>query len=61
MYVIIDRFEGEFAVVETPERNMYNIPRQLLPGCGEGDRILIKKSVDDNEEFETAVRDMFVD
>lgn len=29
--VIIDRFEGRFAVVETAEGKMLNIPKELLP------------------------------
>lgn len=28
---VIDRFEGNFAVCETPERKMVNVPRRLLP------------------------------
>jgi hypothetical protein len=34
---IIDRFEGEFAVVELPDRTMVNIPKILVPGAKEGD------------------------
>ena len=35
---IIDRFEGEYAVVELEDRQMKNIPRaQLPPQAAEGD------------------------
>ena len=40
MRVIVDRFEGELAVVELPDRTMLNMPRSLLPGeTKEGDVI----------------------
>jgi hypothetical protein len=35
MQCIIDRFEGEFAVVELPDRTMVNMPRILVPGAKE--------------------------
>jgi hypothetical protein len=41
MQVIIDRFEGDFAVVELPDRTMVNIPKILVPGAKEGDVINI--------------------
>lgn len=45
MQVIIDRFEGKFAVVELPDRTMANIPRILLPEAKEGDVINISIDV----------------
>jgi hypothetical protein len=43
MKVIIDRFEGDFAVVELEDRSMVNMPRQLLPdGAKEGDILAIE-------------------
>lgn len=47
MKIIIDRFEGDFAVVETDEKVMLNIPKSLVPGSREGDVISI---VIDEEE-----------
>ena len=41
MKVIIDRFEGEFAVVEMEDKTMVDMPRVLLPGAKEGDVIEI--------------------
>lgn len=44
---IIDRFEGDRAVVETEDKGMFNLPRCLLPaGSKEGDVINILISVD---------------
>ena len=47
MQVIIDRFEGDFAVVEIDEGNFTKMPRLLLPGAKEGDVVNI--IIDDNE------------
>lgn len=41
MQVIIDRFEGKFAVVETLSGETYNIPAALLQEAHEGDVIEI--------------------
>ncbi len=38
MRVIVDRFEGEFAVVELPDKTTVNMPAVLLPAnATEGD------------------------
>ncbi|MEA1962603.1 MAG: DUF3006 domain-containing protein [Bacillota bacterium] len=51
--IIIDRFEGEIAVVEY-EKGFYNMPRAWLPsGAKEGDVIVLKAAID---EVETAKR-----
>lgn len=41
MKIIIDRFEGDFAVVETEDKVMVNLPITLIPGAKEGDVISI--------------------
>lgn len=44
--LIIDRFEGDWAVIEDGARS-FNIPRRLVPaGASEGDVILIRVAVD---------------
>lgn len=44
---IIDRFEGEWAVIETDHRQTFNLPRTILPnGTKEGDVISISVSTD---------------
>lgn len=45
--VIIDRFEGDYAVVETEDKIMVNLPKLLIPGAKEGDVISI--SIDEEE------------
>lgn len=47
MKVIIDRFEGEYAVVEIEKGNFAHISKSLVPGSSEGDVIKIK--IDRNE------------
>lgn len=47
MKVIIDRFEGDYAVVETEDKIMVNLPKLLIPGAKEGDVISI--SIDEEE------------
>lgn len=52
MKVIIDRFEGSFAVVELPDKSVMNLPRKLLPQeAKEGDVISI-----DIDKYETERR-----
>lgn len=44
---IIDRFEGDWAIVETENRLTFNLPRSSLPpGLKEGDVINIQVSID---------------
>ena len=48
MKIIIDRFEGEYAVVELPNRRMVDLPLIIVPaGAREGDTLDI--SVDEDE------------
>lgn len=43
MKVVIDRFEGDYAVCEKEDRTMMNIERHRLPeNAGEGDVLLIE-------------------
>ena len=47
MKVIIDRFEGEYAIVELPDSTFVDVPRILFPEAKENDVIII--SIDNNE------------
>lgn len=42
MKVVIDRFEGDFAVAEIDEGNFANIARKLIPTAKEGDTVTIE-------------------
>ncbi len=51
MQVIIDRFEGAFAVVELPNRETVNLPRALVPkGAKAGDVIEIRINQEKTKE-----------
>ena len=57
MKVVIDRFEGDFAVVELPDKTFINVPSKLFDSAKEGDvfqiiideeeTVLNKKSIED--------------
>ena len=50
MKLIIDRFEGEFAVCEMENRNMVNISKNILPeDVIEGDVLNIEIKIDVEE------------
>lgn len=50
MKVIIDRFEGDYAVVEIEIGKCVNIPKILIPNAKEGD--IIKIEIDKKETLE---------
>lgn len=50
MKVIIDRFEGNFAVCEKENKTMIDIPKEILPEeAKEGDVLNINISIDTEE------------
>jgi hypothetical protein len=55
--VVIDRFEGDFAVVELPDRNMIDVPKALLPDeAVEGDIIEIRIDRDEAKNQEVQIK-----
>jgi hypothetical protein len=41
-YLIIDRFEGNYAVCEQEDKSMINVPKYKLPlNCNEGDSLIL--------------------
>lgn len=65
MKVIIDRFEGEYAIVEVEVGKHTNIPKILLPNSKEGDVVKIevdKKETDERKEhIQKLMNDVFED
>jgi len=47
MQIIIDRFEGEFAIVELSDKTIVKIPKILVPDALEGD--IIDITINKNE------------
>lgn len=58
MKVIIDRFEGDYAVVEIDVNNFVNIPKVLLPGAKEGDTINIEIDKTETNQREKLIKDL---
>lgn len=61
---IIDRFEGEYAVIETGDRSMVHMPKVLLPkDAKEGDVISIhidrEKTEKRRHKIERLARDLW--
>lgn len=57
MRVVIDRFEGDTAVVEKDDRTLIDIPRSRIPeGAREGDVLLIEEDSITVDRDETAKR-----
>ena len=57
MRVVIDRFEGDFAVCETEDRTMLNVKRSKLPtNAKEGDVLIIDGDTIKVDSAETAKR-----
>lgn len=54
MKVTIDRFEGEYAIIELPDMTFVDVPRVLFPLAQEGDVIDI--SIDSAETERRTVR-----
>lgn len=65
MKVIIDRFEGEYAIVELEEKNIVEVPKILIPGAKEGDiikiEILKQETNSQKEQIQKLINKVFED
>lgn len=61
MKVIIDRFEGDFAVVETEDKVMVNLHKSLIPGAKEGDVINIIIDEEETQQRKDKIQKMMDD
>ena len=65
MQVIIDRFEGEYAVVETDNGEFVNLPKILVPDAHEGDVVEISINKEEtskrSENINSLMNDLFED
>lgn len=60
MRFTIDRFEGEFAIVELENRKMVDFPRILLPvEAKEGDIIIVSVDGFETEKRKKIIQDKF--
>lgn len=58
MKVIIDRFEGDYAVVEINKGKFVNLPKELIPDAKEGDVIVITIDQDETKKRKEHVKDL---
>jgi hypothetical protein len=58
MQVIIDRFEGEYAVVEMDLGQYTNIPKILLPNTKEGDVVKIEIDKSETEQRKKNIQEL---
>ena len=60
MRFIIDRFEGDFAIVELKNRESVDIPRVVLPiEAKEGDSIIVSIDEVETESRKKRIQDKF--
>ncbi len=63
MQVTIDRFEGEYAVVELENKTTVKMPKVLVPGAKESDvveiRILTQETTARKDEIEDLMDEVF--
>lgn len=58
MKVIIDRFEGDYAVVEIDKEKFVNLPKELVPNAKEGDVIIIRVDHEETNKRKEHVKDL---
>lgn len=61
MNVTIDRFEGDYAIVELEAGEFAHIPKILLPGATEGDIVLITINQDETKKRKESIRKLMDD
>ena len=62
MKVIIDRFEGDYAVVELPDMTMVDMPRSLIPeGAKEGYVLVIGIDPDETDKRKERIKKLMDD
>ena len=59
MDVIIDRFEGSYAIIELPSNKTIKAPRELFQSAREGDIFTIFKADDKTLERQKLMRERF--
>ncbi|WP_058486772.1 DUF3006 domain-containing protein [Defluviitalea phaphyphila] len=59
MKVIIDRFEGNFAIVELENKKMLDIPKELIPlNAREGDVLEIRINREETEKRKKSINSL---
>ena len=58
MEVIVDRIEGDYAVVEIDKGKMCNLPIEVVPNVKEGDIVTITINKDKTEERKKIIEEL---
>ncbi len=58
MEVIVDRIEGDYAVVEIDKGKMCNLPIEVVPNVKEGDIVTIIINKDKTEERKKTIEEL---
>ena len=58
MKVVIDRFEGSYAVVEINKGKFVNLPKELVPNEKEGDIVIIRVDHEETNKRKEHVKDL---
>ena len=58
MKVVIDRFEGSYAVVEINKGKFVNLPKELVPNAKEGDIVIIRVDHEETNKRKEHVKDL---
>ena len=58
MDVIVDRIEGDYAIVEIEKGNMSNLPLDLVPNVKEGDIVTITVNKDKTEDRKKTIEEL---
>ena len=62
MTIVIDRFEGDFAVAELPDGGFAKLPRALVPAdAGEGSVLRIETDAAETEKRRREAQDLLGD
>ena len=56
MKITIDRFEGDFAVVEAEDGKTYNVPKGLFHCCSEGDVLNLEFDEEETKKRKESVK-----
>lgn len=58
MEVIVDRIEGDYAVLEIEKGKMCNLPLELVPNVKEGDIVTITINKDKTEKRKKTIEEL---
>ena len=59
MDIIIDRFEGEYVIIELENNKVIQVPNELFPSAQEGDVFKISKNINKTNERHKFMRERF--